>query len=80
MTAKQDSEDGIIATILKEGRGDRRKELSKKLGRKCSEGCYKRKTKIDELRAEKKALKKRLRRSEDKVKQLKTFMAENKPE
>ena len=55
-------------------------KLCKKLGRKCSEGCYKRKTKIDELKADKKALTKRLRRSQGKVRALESIVGRIKSE
>ena len=54
--------------------------MSKKLARGCSEGFNKQKTKIDEVKAEKKALRERLRRSEGRVRQLEGLMAKNKPE
>ena len=49
--AEEGSEDWKIARILSEGLADRRNLMSKKLGRKCSEGCHEYKTKIDELKA-----------------------------
>ena len=54
-------------------------KLCKKLTRRCSEGYNKHKTKIDEVKAEKKALRERLRRSEARVKQLEGLLAKNKP-
>ena len=44
----------------------------------CSEGNSKLKTKIDKVKAEKKALRERLRRSEARVKQLEGHIAKNK--
>ena len=55
-------------------------KLCKKLARGCSEGYTKHKTKIDEVKAEKKALRERLRRSEARVKHLEGLLAKNKPE
>ena len=54
--------------------------MSKKLARGYSEGCPKLKTKIDKVKAEKKALRERLRRSDARVRQLEGLLARNKPE
>ena len=78
--AEEGSEDWKIARILSEGRADRRNLMSKKLARGCFEGHSKHKTKIDEVKAEKKALRERLRRSEGRVRQLEGLLAKNKPE
>ena len=53
--------------------------MTEKLGRGCSEDVSKLKTKVDELKAEKRALSKRLRRSQDKVSQLEGLLAKSKP-
>ena len=54
--------------------------MSKKLARGYSEGYNKHKTKIDEVKAEKKALRERLRRSEARVRQLEGLLVKNKLE
>ena len=54
--AREDSEYWKIAEILKEGCERERLKLCKKLARGCSEGYDKYKTKIDKVKAEKKAL------------------------
>ena len=54
--------------------------MCKKLARRGSEGHDKYKTKIDKVKAEKKALRERLRRSEARVKQLERQLGLNKPE
>ena len=73
--AKEDSEYWKVAEILKEGCERERLKLCKKLTRRCSEGYNKHKTKIDEVKAEKKALRERLRRSEARVRQLEGLLA-----
>ena len=50
-------------------------KLCKKLARGGLEGYDKHKTKIDKVKAEKKALRERLRRSEARVRQLEGLMA-----
>ena len=41
LDSKEGSDDWITATILREGRADRRKDLSKKLVRACEKGTCK---------------------------------------